>query len=489
MARTASTARAARIEHGDWQTPPDLAAAVVAHVAAQPRFASVLEPTCGRGAFLAAAAERLPLARLLGFDVSESYVDEARARLDARATIEQADFFALDWPRVLSELPEPILVLGNPPWVTNAALGSLGSANLPPKLNWKREQGLDARTGKSNFDISEWMLLELLDALVDHEFELAMLCKASVARRIATQVDARAWPLAGELRSIDARRHFGAAVEAVLLRVWKVPEAGPLRWPSFASLDATTPQHHLGVVEGRVLRDLDAHQRTAALAGRCELAWRSGIKHDCAAVMELSRDADGLRRNGRGELVEIEDEHVLPLLKGSDLANQRLAPRRELIVTQRRIGEDTRRLVEAAPRLWSYLDAHAADFAARKSSIYRGQSPYAMFGVGDYSFAPYKLAIGGLYKRLEFVLVRPHEGRPVLVDDTAYFVPCASEDEAEQLFELLTSPLAREFFESRVFWDHKRPINKALLASLSLRALAGALGRAWPSTPRTIIEP
>lgn len=483
MVRTASTARAARIEHGDWQTPPDLAAAVVELVAAQRRFASVLEPTCGRGAFLAAARARLPAAQLLGFDVSEAYVEEARAALGDDATIEQADFFALDWARVLASLPEPLLVLGNPPWVTNAALGSLGSDNLPPKLNFKREQGLDARTGKSNFDISEWMLLELLAALAGHDFELAMLCKASVARRVAAQVDARGWPLAGELRSIDARRHFAAAVDAVLLRVWSVPEAAPLRWPSYASLDATEPAQHLGVVAGRVLRDLDAHHRTATLAGECELAWRSGIKHDCAAVMELSRDGAGLRRNGRGELVEIEDEHVLPLLKGSDLANRRLEPRRELIVTQRRIGEDTRALAEQAPRLWSYLDAHAADFAARKSSIYRGQPPFAMFGVGDYSFAPYKLAIGGLYKRLEFVLVRPLAGRPVLVDDTAYFLPCASEDEAEQLLALVTSPLAREFFESRVFWDHKRPINKALLGSLSLRALADALATRTTSEP------
>ena len=32
----------------------------------------------------------------------------------------------------------------------------------------------------------------------------------------------------------------------------------------------------------------------------------------------------------------------------------------------------------------------------RKSSIYRGQPPFAMFGIGPYSFAPWKVAIGAL---------------------------------------------------------------------------------------------
>lgn len=469
------TARAARIEHGDWQTPLPLAEQVLAMLATGPRaFATVIEPTCGVGAFLAAAASSFPAARLLGFDRCEDYVEQARARMGERATIELADFFALDWPALLASLPEPILIVGNPPWVTNATLGTLGATNLPTKANFKRETGLDARTGKSNFDISEWMLLELLGALAGRDFELAMLCKASVARRVAAQVEARGWPIAGELRTIDAREHFGASVEALLLRLASAPEVGALRWPVYPTLAASQPSTHLGVVAGRVLRDLDAHARTLALAGRSEIEWRSGIKHDCASVMELRPEGLALR-NARGELVEVEDEFVFPLLKGSDLANHRLAPRRALLVTQRRIGEDTRALAERAPELWRYLSAHQADFDARKSSIYRAQPPFSMFGVGDYSFAPYKVAIGGLYKRLEFVVVRPCAGKPVMVDDTAYFLPCESEAQAESLAAALGSPPAREFFESRVFWDAKRPINKALLQSLSLSALRATI--------------
>jgi hypothetical protein len=191
--------------------------------------------------------------------------------------------------------------------------------------------------------------------------------------------------------------------------------------------------------------------------------------------MELRREG-GRLTNGLGEPVDLEPELLYPLLKGSDLANDRAADRRFVVVTQRRLGEDTSGLRERAPRAWAYLHAHRERFAARKSAIYEGQPAFALFGVGDYTFAPYKVAICGLYKRLAFALVPPHEGRPVVLDDTCYFLPCRSAGEARRLHGALTSPAARAFFEARVFWDAKRPINKALLQSLSLAALFEEIG-------------
>jgi hypothetical protein len=54
---------------------------------------------------------------------------------------------------------EQVLIVGNPPWVTNAELSSLNSQNLPEKSNIKALQGMDAITGRSNFDIGEFVLL------------------------------------------------------------------------------------------------------------------------------------------------------------------------------------------------------------------------------------------------------------------------------------------------------------------------------------------
>jgi hypothetical protein len=79
---------------------------------------------------------------------------------------------------------ERLLVLGNFPWVTNSQQGTIGSDNLPKKNNFQSHIGLDALTGKSNFDISEWMLIHAMQWLQNRDATLAMLCKTSVARKL-----------------------------------------------------------------------------------------------------------------------------------------------------------------------------------------------------------------------------------------------------------------------------------------------------------------
>jgi hypothetical protein len=99
-----------------------------------------------------------------------------------------------------------------------------------------------------------------------------------------------------------------------------------------------------------------------------------------------------------------------------------------------------------------------------------------VFGVGDYSFTSWKVAISGFYKKLDFRVVGPHQGKPVVLDDTCYFLACDSREEAQLLARLLNSDTAKEFFSALVFWDAKRPITVALLRRLDILALAQSLG-------------
>lgn len=459
-----------RSARGDWQTPRPLADLVVRAVArvlpAPP--ATILEPTCGTGNLLAAAADAFPRAALRGHDIDPEHLKIARAAVP-RATLHAADFFTTDWDAILAAAPGPLLLLGNPPWVTSAGLGKLESNNAPTKTNTRGLRGLDARTGRSNFDISEWILQRLLAAAAARPTALAFLCKTAVARALITHCHARAVPVAPlGLWPIDTKSHFDAAVDAVLFAC-SLNLAPPAdQWPVYPHLTATTPDHYLAVLDGLIIKDLAAYQRTRSLAGACTPEWRSGIKHDCAAVFEDPPD--------------LEPACIYPLLKSSDLANAR-APHRTLLVPQRRLGDDTQLLKTTAPRTWAHLDGHAVRLAARKSSIYRGQPPFAVFGVGDYTFAPWKVAISGFYKRLEFSLVGPVDGRPVVFDDTCYFLPFAAEAPARRAWLALQSPLARDFLASRVFWAAKRPIHKALLQSLDLDALQRALAAGRSRSP------
>ena len=155
-------------EFGDFQTPLALAQValkVLADLGMSPR--SILEPTCGRGAFVAAAAEVFPAASaIIGVEINKSYLDAAKRAVSSGVVeFHEGDFFKFNWGSILKEDQKPWLILGNPPWVTSAELGAIESKNLPEKSNFQGHSGIAAITGKSNFDISEWMLIKYLEWL------------------------------------------------------------------------------------------------------------------------------------------------------------------------------------------------------------------------------------------------------------------------------------------------------------------------------------
>ena len=469
--------KSSKIEYGDFQTPPALAKRVCGLIASFGfRPAAVVEPSCGEGAFLAAAAEAFPRATLYGCERNRRYADVAGRRLPgSRLRVDTADFFSHDWSATLEAFADPILILGNPPWVTNAALGALGGSNLPRKSNTDQLEGIHAITGSANFDISEWMIRQNIQWLDGRVGTVAVLCKTSVARKVLRHAWSNRIPLErAAIYRIDAAREFGVAVDACLLYV-RVGATGKECCEVYESLESASTVATIGYRDGLLLADVDAYERSSDLRSEGFVGWRSGLKHDCSRVFEF-RPSNGGWRNGLDEHVSVEADVVFPLLKSSDVAHDR-APRAHVLVPQRSIGESPLALQQRAPRAWRYLMAHREALAARASAIYRSRPPFSIFGVGAYSFSPWKVAIAGLYKTLRFVKIAPLNGRPVLLDDTCYFLPCETEADCDLLIDLLSSPLATEFYRSLAFWDAKRPITAKLLNQLDLVAVARRLGK------------
>jgi len=473
-----------KIEFGDFQTPIALSERVCDFLFAQgTRPASILEPTCGKGNFLLSALDRFVSAtKVIGVDINPVYIaqveNELARRTDSdKATVFQGDFFLMDWEKVLGELPEPILIIGNPPWVTNSELASLGSQNLPEKANFRNLPGLDAITGKSNFDISEWMLLRILEWTDGRDATIAMLCKTAVARKVLVHAWRRGTRLGrSHIYLIDAQKDFGAAVTACLLVCDTTYEERNQICTVYSDISEGVYETTFAFRDNRLIARIEYYERWKHLAGEEYYRWRSGIKHDCAKVMELKKEKHGYR-NKLGELYDLEDTYIYPMLKSSDIARAETPqPSRWMLVTQRTVGESTIPIRYEAPKTWAYLNDHGELFAKRKSSVYKNRPRFSVFGVGEYSFAPWKVAISGLYKQLRFAVVGPHAGKPVVFDDTCYSIPCQSEKEAQCLAGLLNSEVAKQFFESFIFWDAKRPITVDILKRLDLVALARELG-------------
>jgi len=397
-----------------------------------------------------------------------------RAQRDKLVRIIQRDIFAIDLRGDLKwQSDGGLLVVGNPPWVTNSQLGSIGSTNVPKKLNLKRLKGIEALTGASNFDIAEYIWIKLISELSVEAPTISLLCKTSVARNVLEFASRNALPIAGaSIHKIDAGKWFGASVDACLFTVKVSNEHRDYKADVYADLTSTEREAVLQIIHGQLVVDAELYAATSYADGTSPVVWRQGIKHDAAAIMELRAVSDHEFLNGLGDHVAVEDEFLFPLLKCTDLWHGRtLNPMRWVIVTQRRLGEDTAPLQKSAPRLWSYLVSHDKEFVKRKSAVYRTAPPFSLFGIGDYAFSPFKVAVSGLHKFPRFRAVGPFRGKPVMLDDTCYFLPCHGALVTAAVSALLNCPDCVDLLRSLVLPGAKRPVTKKLLQRLDLRAL------------------
>lgn len=456
-------------EFGDFQTPAQLAEMCLRTLGV-PADARLLEPTCGRGAFLRAAARAAPESDRLGVEIQPDHAEAAKAHGRVRV----GNLFQMRLSEDITWKSEgPLFIIGNPPWVTSSELTRMDSANLPAKGNFKGARGVDAILGSSNFDVGEYIILKLLQEFRREPFTLGMLCKTQVARNVVEHAASAGFPIAGStIHRIDAMRWFNAAVDAC----WFTVRSDPKQIRDYTAaihegfdVAGTTPTR-FGVVGGRLVSDVSRYELLRSADGVCPFNWRSGLKHDAAAVFELTAAPEPTTRDG--VVLDVESGYLLPLLKGTDVFRGRHTTlTRWVIVPQRSLGDETRHLKRTAPKLWAYLDAHGDLLDNRKSSIYRNRPRFSVFGHGDYTYAPYKVAVSGLHKQPVFRLVAPIAGRPVVLDDTCYFLPFENGMEAAVTWALLDSQPCRDLIESLVFWDSKRPLGKKLLARLDLNRL------------------
>ena len=464
-----------RVEYGDFQTNKQLAESICNYLNNKdinPKI--LLEPTCGKGSFILSAIKTFDsLQQVFGIEIQEKYLWHLKFELleyflqnpqanKPEIYLFNANIFDFDFKDIKKQISgKELLVIGNPPWVTNSTLSTLDSKNLPKKSNFKNVKGIDAITGKGNFDIGEFISLKMLDLFSKEIGHFAFLIKNSVIKNIVFEQKKNKYPIADiEKHTINAKREFDAAVDASLFvcKFNSMPEFTAKEFDFYTS----KPRVTLGWVNNKFASDTEKYKKYQHLDGVCPFEWRQGIKHDCAKIMELERIEGGFR-NALGEEFELEEDLVYGILKSSDLKEDVIdVSRKYTIVTQKRIGQETSQILEKLPKTKAYLERHKNHFLQRKSSIYNGKPMYSIFGVGDYSFKPYKVAISGLYKQTKFTLVKPN-GTVLLLDDTCYFIGFDTLEEAAYIQNLLNQPEIQEFIESFIFIDEKRAITKELL--------------------------
>ncbi len=461
-----------KIEYGDFQTPLSLTDIICNKLVELNVFPDIIiEPTCGVGNFLQSSSYFFKESKeIIGIEINKSYIyqfNNTFNKTNNKIRVINNDFFDIDLSKLITNKNDNILIMGNFPWVTNSQLGRIKGINLPKKNNFQKNNGLEAITGKSNFDISEWMLIKSVDFLQNHQGYLAMLCKTSVARKIMSYLSKQKYNFSYcSTYGIDTKRYFNASVEACLLFCQFTPGVENRSFDIFDNLD-TSEYTTIAYFDNRLIRDGKTFEKLNYLyTNKPKIKWRSGVKHDCSKIMELEKIGN-IFINGLGEEVQIENDYIYPLIKGSNVANSNIKRKKYILITQKYIGEHTNKIKELAPKTWNYLQSHASYLDKRASRIYKHNPQFSIFGIGEYSFYPWKIAICGLYKKLDFKLFHLIDNKPVMFDDTVYFISFKEENEATKILDILNSPTIISFYSSLIFWDEKRPIKSSILNCLN----------------------
>lgn len=463
-------------EYGDYQTPIEFAKKVCHYLKEYRHIepTAVLEPTCGLGSFLKSSLV-FNAGEYYGIEINQDYCLECQAAIpDERVKIIHSDFFSFSSKALIRD-KRKILIIGNPPWVTNSALSALGSDNLPEKGNWKGFRGIDAITGASNFDICESIILQLIGEYRDTNTVIAMLCKTSVARNVFQELKRSCISFSScDILEFDASKVFGINASACVFVLSLSDKKISCDFCNVYDFDRPeTVKSRFGYDNGQFYSKMNTD--LSDIDGRCRFEWRQGVKHDCAKVMELTLTNGGFL-NGQKETVKIEDDIVFPLVKSS-MFKEPVIHRfsKFVLVTQRKAGEETAHLEKEVPETWKYLKKNAELFERRKSSIYRCAPPFSMFGIGDYSYSKYKVGVSGFYKRPLFSVLYSDDEKPVMTDDTSYFICFEHYDTAYVAMLLLNSEKVQFFLSGIAFSDAKRPYTKKVLERIDFKKAAGLL--------------
>lgn len=473
-----------RTEYGDFQTNENLSDNICGFLKKSNMDPEIiLEPTFGKGSFIISSLKIFDNVKYIyGIEIYKPYVWETKFTIldyflnnnkpnPPEINIYHYDVFDFNFNVIYSKhKKQKILIIGNPPWVTNSKLSSLGSNNLPRKSNFKNHNGLDAITGKGNFDIGEYISIKLISVFSKLNGYFAFLIKNTVVKNILLEQKKTKY-LISDIKqyNIDAKKEFNVSVNACLFLC------------SFnKTADTVVKEHNFytrelikeyGWVDNKFVANIGLYLKSKDIDGKFPFIWRQGLKHDASKVMELEK-RNGYYINNKKETVDLEDDLVFGLLKSSDLKGGVIdKPRKYTIVTQTKIGQETRYIKYKYPKTYNYLFKNIEYFSKRKSAIYKGKPAFSIFGIGDYSFKPYKVAISGMYKETAFSLVKPNGNKPIMLDDTCYFVGFDTLIEAEITRFLLNKDITQNFIRSISFRDAKRRITKDLLMRIDLHEI------------------
>jgi hypothetical protein len=388
-------------------------------------------------------------------------------------------------------------LVGNPPWIPwerlSEALKTAWRETYVSELGLQPHTGVEARLGHSNDDVSVPYAFTCIHRYLGTGGRAAFVLKRDIVRGPAGAVLRRSRVGDRPLR-LTAIHDFGTlspfpdASSGAALYVFTADDAPTMPIPTklwraedrVASFASAAQLRETATVEETELVALDESDRTSAWVradlardalGECRHEIRHGLKDDAAAVFGLDR----------ADLASIETERVFPYLRSRHVGKYGLSGHDLRLVPADRAGEDNEAwLREQCPDTYAYLDAHRETLLDRSSTWLDTGPFYTGFGLGPYTWAPYKIVWCRLGFKPDFAVAStrsdPDLGEKLVVPGDHYmFVATDDRQAAHFLCALLNSTPYQRTLRTLASGG-KASLSKSVVSELALPE--------WPGTER-----
>jgi hypothetical protein len=438
--------------------------------------ANVLDPTCGRGAFLEAfislardrgiSVRNGGLTRLHGIEICSadkfhfiSHIKEHYGIEFPEANYVVADFVTYTEPKMFD------FIVGNPPWLNYTELPAV------LKEKWKNafiHHGLvrdkrDVLLGGSRADLATLVVKKALDHnLRDHglgvfyiPFSIFFNSGANDLFRPYTGSGhtysvSKLWDFGSEDIFNGIATRYGAALfDKGEKQTWPV-ETWVRSADDWQICFSTSSDERGGHWVRHNSPSMRVHKQPVIMASPTQRP-RQGV-NTCGAndIFIFHKDGEYFL-NGSGERTKLDEVLVFPLVHAGIFGSKGARQKWILIPHDTKTGKplDHRALSEY-PATLSYLDKHRDRLCARKGTLINAHIKrglwWALMGVGSYSFAPWKV-IWEAFGRKEF---RPRivEGQWQGNQALHAFCPCESLAQAQSLCEALRSETVKTWLKS-----------------------------------------
>jgi hypothetical protein len=181
------------------------------------------------------------------------------------------------------------------------------------------------------------------------------------------------------------------------------------------------------------------------------------VRPDGILVIENMHDRG--KRELKSVQAAIEPDLVFPAVSGGEIVKFGMKSHFYLLISQdpkKRVPFSENWMIQAAPLTYAYLRQFKEILLSRGSRVVKELAEktefYAMYGIGEYTFAKYRIAWKRMAAKMSAVVlpsIRTEFGsKPIISTDTTAFFAVDDKDKAHYLCAILNSEIVNDFIKS-----------------------------------------